>query len=77
MRLKSVQYVSCKMEYRIRRATEPEWVLDKYLVNSQKWLLKAESDFAQVYLEEMQLNQDFESLRWFIVFFSLVTSKCG
>ncbi len=67
MRLANIRYESGKMEYRTRHATEPEWALKHYLTESEEWLQKAEADLAKINLEKLVLNNDFESLRWFLL----------
>ena len=67
MRLGNVRYDSGKMEYRTRHATEPEWALQGYLEESKAWLKKIEADREDKQFPELGLNQDFESLRWFLL----------
>ena len=67
MRLANVRYDSGKMEYRTRHATEPEWALQGYLEESKAWLKKIEADRQDKQSPELGLNQDFESLRWFLL----------
>jgi selenocysteine lyase/cysteine desulfurase len=63
MRLAHVSYRAGKMEYRSRRATEPEWALPSYLEDAKKVLDAAckSCDCA----DDPPLTEDFEELRWF------------
>jgi selenocysteine lyase/cysteine desulfurase len=64
MRLGHVSYRAGKMEYRSRRATEPEWALPSYLEDARKIFAAAAGECATS-CERLDLTEDFEELRWF------------
>ena len=63
MKLDHVSYRAGKMEYRSRRATEPEWALATYLEEARKVLDAAAGACAEA--DDEPLSDDFEELRWF------------
>ena len=66
MRLGQVSYRTGKMEYRSRRATEPESALTDYLADARAVLAAAVKACDAVSLDEdLDLTADFEELRWF------------
>ncbi|MBS2020816.1 MAG: aminotransferase class V-fold PLP-dependent enzyme [Deltaproteobacteria bacterium] len=66
MRLSDVTYRSGKLEYRTRRATEPEWILPTYLDEAQRVFADAEAKFKLAPFEaEPQVSSNFHRLRWF------------
>jgi selenocysteine lyase/cysteine desulfurase len=66
MRLGHVSYRTGKMEYRSRRATEPESALADYLAEARKVLAAAAAHCDAVGVDEdLDLTPDFEELRWF------------
>ncbi len=66
MRLAHVSYRSGKMEYRSRRATEPEWALAGYLDEARRIFAEAGPRAAQqAEPEPVVTTADFEQLRWF------------
>ncbi|TNF29368.1 MAG: aminotransferase class V-fold PLP-dependent enzyme [Deltaproteobacteria bacterium] len=62
MSLKDLSYRSGSLQYRSRRATEPEWVLNGYLEEARDILSKAELAFGP---EPEESSTPFEGLRWF------------
>lgn len=65
MSLRSLSYRSGKMEYRSRHATEPEWVLSSYLEEARRTLDAATRDIPEALVQDPELSEDFEALRWF------------
>jgi len=63
MKLSHISYRAGKMEYRSRRATEPEWALTAYLEEARVVLDAAAGACADA--DDPPLNDDFEALRWF------------
>jgi selenocysteine lyase/cysteine desulfurase len=63
MKLAHVSYRAGKMEYRSRRATEPEWALPTYLEDARKVFAAAAA--ACDCADDPPLTEDFEELRWF------------
>lgn len=64
MSLRDVSYRSGKMEFRSRRATEPEEVLPTYLDDARRIFEAAVHDDTAP-IEDDPLSADFEHLRWF------------
>lgn len=64
-RLTDVSYVSGKMEYRARHATEPEWALRSYLDEARRIIDAAAKAAAAHPVQDPQRTDDFEHLRWF------------
>ena len=64
MGLKDIGYGSGRMEYRSRHATEPEAALSAYLTEAEALMLDA-SKRRGGEVQEVALNPDYESLRWF------------
>ena len=64
MRLSDLTYRTGKLEYRSRRATEPEWILPSYLEEARRILDEAPRRVPSD-VQELALNEDFEHLRWF------------
>lgn len=64
MSLRDVSYRSGKMEFRSRRATEPEEVLPTYLDDARRIFEAAMHDESPP-IEDDPLSVDFEHLRWF------------
>ena len=64
-RLADISYRTGKLEFRSRRATEPEWALPAYIDEAKRVIAEAQVDYAALELDEPPLNTDFESLRWF------------
>ena len=64
-RLADISYRTGKLEFRSRRATEPEWALPAYIDEAKRVIAQAQVDYAALELDEPALNNDFESLRWF------------
>jgi hypothetical protein len=62
-RLTDISYRTGKLEYRSRRATEPEWALPGYIAEARRII--AEADFTNLELEDVPTTPDFEELRWF------------
>jgi selenocysteine lyase/cysteine desulfurase len=62
--LDGISYHTGRMEYRSRHATEPEAVLSSYLEEVREIMLAA-SSHDEATLERPELNEDYESLRWF------------
>ncbi|MGA9521846.1 MAG: aminotransferase class V-fold PLP-dependent enzyme [Myxococcaceae bacterium] len=65
MRLCDISYRSGKLQYRSRRATEPEWVLESYLEEAKRLFEAAAAEAATVQVEPLEVTADFEHLRWF------------
>jgi hypothetical protein len=66
MRLSDVTYRAGKLEYRSRRATEPEWVLPGYLEDAKKVFAQAEQDLRLApFVAEPRVSANFQRLRWF------------
>jgi selenocysteine lyase/cysteine desulfurase len=66
MRLAHVSYRTGKMEYRSRRATEPESALTDYLADARQVIASAVTSCDAVSADEdLELTPDFEELRWF------------
>jgi selenocysteine lyase/cysteine desulfurase len=63
MKLAHVSYRAGKMEYRSRRATEPEWALATYLEEARQVLDAAAGACPEA--DDPPLGDDFEELRWF------------
>ncbi|MBM4356695.1 MAG: aminotransferase class V-fold PLP-dependent enzyme [Deltaproteobacteria bacterium] len=63
MRLTDLRYVGGKLEFRTRRAREPEWVLPQYLEEARS-ILEAGPQLAAP-TGELARSEDFEHLRWF------------
>jgi selenocysteine lyase/cysteine desulfurase len=61
MRLSELSYVSGKLAYRARHATEPEWVLPAYLEEANRIFAAREPGCGHV----PAVSDDFEHLRWF------------
>lgn len=66
MSLRDVSYRSGKMEFRSRRATEPEEVLPSYLDEARRILDEAARDVSAP-IHDAPLTDDFEELRWFVL----------
>jgi selenocysteine lyase/cysteine desulfurase len=64
MKLAHVSYRAGTMEYRSRRATEPEWALPAYLEDAKKVFAAAPVSCGAA-VEDPELTEDFEELRWF------------
>ena len=62
MSLKDISYRRGKMEYRQRRATEPEWVLSSYLDQAKEILTRAELALGA---QPEEQPTPFEPVRWF------------
>lgn len=60
--LGDLSYRSGRLEYRARRATEPEWVLRGYLDEARATMMRAPVPVEQ---PDPALSADFEVLRWF------------
>ena len=61
-----VSYRAGKLEYRSRRATEPEWVLPGYLEEAKKVFAQAERDFRLApFAADPKVSANFQRLRWF------------
>jgi selenocysteine lyase/cysteine desulfurase len=65
MRLSDLSYRSGRLEYRSRRATEPEWVLEGYLEDARRIIDEAVREYAGTEARDPALSADFEHLRWF------------
>jgi len=63
MKLAHVSYNAGKMEYRSRRATEPEWALPSYIEDAKKVFAAAAGACDPA--DDPPLTADFEELRWF------------
>ncbi len=64
MGLRGIDYESGRMQYRSRHATEPEAVLAGYLEEARSLMLDTSTRENQP-VEVPDLNEDYESLRWF------------
>ncbi len=65
MRLSDLSYRSGKLEYRSRHATEPEWALQGYLDEARKIVDEAVRSYQGRTIEDPQLPEEVERLRWF------------
>ena len=65
MRLGDVSYDSGRLEYRSSHSREPERALDEHLEAARGLLGRGVERFEGVTLEELELSEDFEHLRWF------------
>jgi len=65
MRLTNLTYRSGKLEYRSRHSTEPEWALSGYLGEAHDIVSTALHSFSGESVEDPELSEDFENLRWF------------
>ncbi|MCA9563886.1 MAG: aminotransferase, partial [Myxococcales bacterium] len=65
MKLNDLTYARGKLEYRSRRATEPEWVLSTYLDDARDIVSKAVAEFASGNEAVEPASTGFEHLRWF------------
>jgi selenocysteine lyase/cysteine desulfurase len=65
MRLSDITYRSGNLEYRSRHATEPEWALSGYLDDAKEVVKAASERFHMLQIQDPDLNDDFEQLRWF------------
>ena len=63
MRLTDVRYVSGRMSFRSRRATEPEWALQGYLAEGKEILLRERAHAPTE--PPVELPPEVENLRWF------------
>ncbi|MBW2461510.1 MAG: aminotransferase class V-fold PLP-dependent enzyme, partial [Deltaproteobacteria bacterium] len=63
MRLTDLKYAHGRLEYRSRRATDPEWMLASYIDEAKKTFSEAATNIGQV--DDPVLSADFEELRWF------------
>jgi len=64
-RLADISYRTGKLEFRSRRATEPEWALPGYVEEARRIIADAVAAYDTLVLEPQHLTQDFEELRWF------------
>jgi selenocysteine lyase/cysteine desulfurase len=64
-RLADISYRTGKLEFRSRRATEPEWALPGYVEEARRIIADAVAGYDALALEPQLLTQDFEELRWF------------
>ena len=66
-RLHDLSYRSGKLEYRSLHATEPEWALEGYLEDAERFGAAAEAELraAPPFAEDPPLREDLEKLRWF------------
>ncbi|OIP38111.1 MAG: aminotransferase [Deltaproteobacteria bacterium CG2_30_63_29] len=60
-----LSYQSGRLEYPVRRATEPESALQRYLKNAEGVVISATQRNLSLQLEPPELSEDFEHLRWF------------
>jgi selenocysteine lyase/cysteine desulfurase len=68
MRLHDVQYKSGRLQYRSRRALEPEFALHTYIDDAREIVERAVEEYGQqAALEPALLSSDFQSLRWFVL----------
>ncbi len=67
MGLDDITYQSGKMEYRSRRACEPEFALESYLEVAKRILAEAERAEQQEPVRPVTTSAEFEHLRWFPV----------
>ena len=58
---------SCKDQQYIYRACGSRNCPNCQQYKTEEWLQKAEADLAKLNLEKLDLNNDFESLRWFLL----------
>ncbi|MBX3251355.1 MAG: aminotransferase class V-fold PLP-dependent enzyme [Myxococcales bacterium] len=65
MRLCDLRYRDGKLQYRSRHTKEPEWVLAGYLDDAARVVAAIEAEARQLDVDELQVNDDFEALRWF------------
>jgi hypothetical protein len=65
LRLGDVSYDSGRLEYRSNHAREPERVLDQHLDAARQLLTRDAAALDGLTLEEPQVSEDFEHLRWF------------
>jgi hypothetical protein len=64
--LDELSYRSGRLEYRARRASEPEWVLPTYLDEAHKLVERAVASYAgRDPIEDPTFSERFEELRWF------------
>ncbi len=67
-RLSDLSYRGGRLEYRARRATEPEWVLSSYLDEAERVVERVLDDCRRrPPIEDPALSQNFEHLRWFFL----------
>ncbi len=67
-RLSDLSYRGGRLEYRARRATEPEWVLSSYLDEAERVVERVLEDCRRrPTIEDPVLSQNFEHLRWFFL----------
>ena len=64
MSLRAISYAGGRMEYRSRHATEPEAALSAHLEEAREIMTAATVAPVRV-LDRLELNADYESLRWF------------
>ena len=67
MGLDDITYQSGKMEYRSRRACEPEFALKGYLEEARRILAEAEQAEHHEPIRPLATSAEFEHLRWFPV----------
>jgi hypothetical protein len=65
MRLIDVTYEAGRLGYRSRHSTEPESALDEYPRQARRIVAELERKYADQGVEDPQLSENFESLRWF------------
>ncbi|MCA9671200.1 MAG: aminotransferase class V-fold PLP-dependent enzyme [Myxococcales bacterium] len=65
MSLQDLSYRSGRLTYRSRHASEPESVLEEYLVEARRITDEARRAFAGRAVVDPTLSGDFETLRWF------------
>ncbi|RLB52953.1 MAG: aminotransferase [Deltaproteobacteria bacterium] len=63
MHLTDLSYSRGKLEYRSRRATDPEWMLASYIDEAKKAFAEATTGLDTI--DDPVLSDDFEALRWF------------
>ncbi|NOY93439.1 MAG: aminotransferase class V-fold PLP-dependent enzyme [Deltaproteobacteria bacterium] len=67
MRFDELTYEAGKLEYGRRHATEPESALRGYLERAKEIIAAAEARADEEQAERPALNDDFETLRWFLL----------
>ena len=68
MRLHDISYRGGRLQYRSRRALEPEFALHTYIDDAHKIVEKAVEEYDQwVAKKPKSMSQDFQTLRWFVL----------